>query len=436
MNVRFISGALAVLAVTSTAAVTAQQRNAARADVTEAGGVFHAPVCPKTNKPDSPRCFARVVTDRAGVALINRFRGGVKTRSASALPLGYSPSDLRAAYKITSPGSSNQTIAIVDAYGYPNAEADLATYRAQYGLPPCTTGSGCFRKLDQYITHVTGGSQVFPAFNLGWAQETALDLQMASAACPQCKIMLVQANAATWSNLTAAVDKAAAFGATAISNSYGGSEAGGASWASHYNHPGIAVTASTGDTGYAAGPKFPATSPNVIAVGGTKLVPATNPRGWSESAWTLGGSGCSGVFARPIWQTPAIAPITLCVKRSEADIAAVADPATGVAVYAPTSSSTAAWMVIGGTSAGAPFIAGLFGVHKAVYGDGIYDAASIYQVSGAGLFDVTAGNNGSCGGNGICTAGVGYDGPTGRGSPNGVSRFGQCTPPSGGIPTC
>ena len=408
---------------------------AALAGVVESGGVFSAPICGPERREGVARCFGWIVTDRDGRPLVGQGTSSPGARSASATVSGLTPSNLRSAYKITGQGTANQTIAIVDAYGYPNAEADLGVYRAQFGLPACTSANGCFTKYDQVAAHVTPGSQVYPAFDPGWAQETALDLQMASAICPGCKIILVEANDSAINNLAAAVDKAVARGAIAISNSYGATEGSWAlGWNSHYNHPGVAITASTGDSGY--GPQFPATSPNVVAVGGTHLTAASNARGWNETAWSLGGSGCSSVFARPAFQTPAMVPTALCPKRAEADIATVADPATGVAVYLPFSSSSAGWAVAGGTSASAPMIAAMFALHKAAYGDGIYDAASIYQGNGSGLFDITAGSNGTCTSGGMCNAGMGYDGPTGRGSPNGISRFGMCSPPSGGVPTC
>jgi len=163
-------------------------------------------------------------------------------------------------------------IAIVDAYGYAGAEADLAVYRAQYGLPPCTTANGCFIKRDQR------GGTAYPRANTGWAQEQALDLDMASAMCPNCKILLVQADTPSFGNLAAAVNFAATYpGVKAISNSYGGGEAGSSAYNSAYSHPGIAITASTGDSGFGA--SFPATSPTVIAVGGTRLVASGNARG-------------------------------------------------------------------------------------------------------------------------------------------------------------
>jgi subtilase family serine protease len=365
----------------------------------KSGNVYHKSACERGNPHGTARCYAHIVTDARGEEIDGQ-------ASPNVVPSGYGPNDLRSAYAITTNGTS--TVAIVDAYGYPNAEADLAVYRAQYGLPACTTANGCFKKVNQ-----NGVQGSYPATDTGWSQEQALDIDMASAMCPGCKIVLVQATTASFANLAQAVRTAASIaGVTAISNSYGGSETSSATYEPSYNQPGKAVTVSSGDSGY--GVEFPATSPHVIAVGGTHLVRAANARGWSETAWSSGGSGCSAVYAKPAFQ---IDP--LCTKRMEADVSAVGDPNTGVAVYGPTSRNRSGWLVFGGTSVSAPIIAGIYGVtgHGAVNG-----AANIYANQTL-LNDVTSGTNGSCGGTYFCTAGVGYDGPTGLGTPNGTGPF-------------
>jgi subtilase family serine protease len=236
---------------------------------------------------------------------------------------------------------------------------------------------------------------------------------MVSAACPNCHIILVQGNDALVSNLAAAVNTAASLGADAISNSYGLTESSSlSSYNSAYNHPGKAITVSTGDSGY--GVQFPANSQYVTAVGGTSLKKASNSRGWTESAWSGAGSGCSAIVAKPTWQTD-----QLCTRRMVADVSAVADPNTGARVYGPTSSTATGWMIIGGTSLSAPFIAGVYGLHG-----GTANAGQEPWQATTGLFDVTTGNNGrSCGKTYFCTAGVGYDGPTGLGTPNGAAAF-------------
>jgi subtilase family serine protease len=326
---------------------------------------------------------------------------------ATSAPSGYIPTDLRSAYKVTGRGTSSTLIAIVDAYGYPNAESDLAVYRSTFGLPPCTTANGCFKKVNQ-----SGVQGNFPRTNTGWSQETALDLDMASAMCPSCSLLLVEANTSSFLNLALAVNTAASMGAHVISNSYGGGESGSSTYEPYYSYAGIAVTASSGDSGY--GVEFPASSPHVIAVGGTSLLPSKNSRGWSETAWSGAGSGCSTIYAKPSWQTD-----TGCSKRTVTDVSAVADPNTGVAVYGPYKGTRSAWLVFGGTSVAAPLIAGVYGVNGTAvnYGSDPYRHTSV-------LYDVTSGSNGNCGGTYLCTALPGYDGPTGLGTPNGVTAFG------------
>jgi subtilase family serine protease len=367
-------------------------------DVQKSGNVFHRAVCAPV-VGHVAHCHAHVVTDAAGHVLSQR-------TPPPAGPSGYSPANLRDAYKVTGTGSSSTIIAIVDAYGYKNAESDLAVYRSQFGLPACTTANGCFKKLNQ-----NGQQGNYPAQNTGWAQESALDLDMASAMCPNCTIYLVEANSATYGNLAAAENTAAAQGAHAISNSYGGGESGSQSYEPSYNHAGIAITVSSGDSGY--GVEFPASSPHVTAVGGTHLVTASNSRGWTETVWSGAGSGCSSIYAKPAWQTD-----SGCSKRTVADVSAVADPATGVAVYGPVNSRRSGWLVFGGTSVAAPLIAGVYGVNGGAvnYGSDPYGNISA-------LFDVTSGSNGSCGGSYLCTGKVGYDGPSGLGTPNGSSAF-------------
>src|SRR4051794_27049718 len=264
------------------------------------------------------------------------------------LPSGYGPADLVNAYKIPS-GGSGATVAIVDAQDDPNAESDLATYRSQYGLPPCTTANGCFRKVDQ-----NGGTN-YPSPDTGWAGEISLDVDMVSAICPSCHILLVEATSATIQNLGTAVNRAVTMGAKYVSNSYGGGESSSDTSFdnSYFNHPGVAITVSSGDSGFGA--EYPAASQYVTAVGGTSLHTASNARGWGETVWNGAGSGCSSVDPKPSWQTD-----TGCSRRTIADVSAVADPATGVAVYQTYGGS--GWNVYGGTSVSAPIIAAVYAV--------------------------------------------------------------------------
>jgi subtilase family serine protease len=330
----------------------------------------------------------------------------VPSASCTTAHPGYSPCDLQSAYALpSSTAGGGQTVAIVDAYDDPKAESDLAVYRAAYGLAPCTTANGCFRKVNQ-----TGGT-AYPAANTGWAEEISLDVDMVSAVCPNCRILLVEASSNSLANLLTAENTAAALGANVISNSWGAGEFGSESLYDGYFQHGIPITASTGDSGY--GVSWPAASPYVTAVGGTSLVGATNTRGWSETAWSGAGSGCSAVVPKPSWQTD-----SGCARRAVADVSAVADPSTGVATY--DSYNEPGWMVFGGTSVAAPVIASTY----ALAGNGASVASPGYAYAHASaLFDVTSGSNGNCGGSYLCTAVPGYDGPTGLGTPNGTGAF-------------
>ena len=344
-------------------------------------------------------CMSVVRTDAAGTPL------------ATITPSGLGPVNIQSAYKLAGLSSGGRTVAIVDAYNDPTAEADLATYRATYGLAACTTANGCFRKMDQ-----RGGTS-YPAKNGGWAQEISLDLDMVSATCPDCHILLVEADSASFVNLGTAVNRAAqTAGVVAISNSYGGGDAADTTYGTYYNHPGIALTASTGDSGYVGG-SYPASSSYVTAVGGTSLKTASNTRGWTETVWSGAGSGCS---TYNVALAAAASADTGCAKRAMADVSAVADPNTGVAVYDSTSyKGSSGWMVFGGTSASAPIIGSVYGLSGNTSG---YANAVPYSHASA-LFDVTSGSNGTCPTSQWCAARVGWDGPSGLGTPNGASAF-------------
>lgn len=361
-------------------------------------GVATKRLCTDTSAPGFAHCMSLLRTD------IVRHHVG-----ANDTPSGFGPADLQSAYNLpSSSAGAGQTVGIVDAFDDPNAEADLAVYRAQYGLPPCTTDNGCFSKVDQ-----RGGTD-YPTPDSGWAGEISLDLDMVSAACPDCHIVLVESDDNSLENLGAAVNEAVALGAKYVSNSYGGSEDGTeTSWdTSYYQHPGVVVTASTGDYGY--GTAYPAASPWVTAVGGTSLTKDSSTRGWSETAWDGAGSGCSLYEAKPAFQTD-----TGCANRSEADVSAVADPVTGVAVY--DTFQTSGWQVFGGTSVSSPLIASVYALAGAPVA-GSYPNSYPYSTTSA-LNDVTSGSNGSCDPAYLCTSGPGYDGPTGLGTPNGVRAF-------------
>ena len=358
-----------------------------------------ARVCAQTAKPGMATCFAERQTDTMRALL-----------APNALPSGFGPSGLRSAYNLTASGSASATVAIVDAYDDPNAESDLATYRSTYGLPACTTANGCFKKVNE-----NGQTSPLPTADSGWAGEISLDVDMVSAICPNCHILLVEASQPSMDDLGTAVNTSVSLGAKYVSNSYGGGEDGSepSSDSSYFHHAGVAITASTGDSGY--GISYPASSQYVTAVGGTSLTQGGGTRGWTETAWSGAGSGCSTSVAKPAFQNVT----TGCSKRANADVSAVADPQTGVAVYQTYGGS--GWAVYGGTSASSPIIASVYALAGT---PGASDTPGAYPYSHTGnLYDVTSGSNGSCSVAVQCKAGAGWDGPTGLGTPNGTAAF-------------
>ena len=367
-----------------------------------ASGLHAKRVCAAPSSAAVASCLSKVMVNGKGVV----------PRSATPATGAKTPSQLKDAYKLTGTTSGGRTVAIVDAYGYTNLAADLATYRSYFGLPACTTASGCLRIIDQ-----NGGTSL-PRMDTGWAGEQALDVDAVSAICPDCKIVMVQAKTNSFANLGAAVNTAAKQpGVVAISNSYGGGDAADTTYGSYYNHPGIAVTASTGDNGYQGG-SYPASSSYVTAVGGTSLFAASGTtRGWTESVWSGAGSGCSSYN---VALAAAASFDTGCAKRAMADVSAAADPSNGgMAVYYPTSKTVSTWAQVGGTSESAPIIGSVYALSGSTAG---YANAIPYSHT-ANLFDVTSGTNGSCPTTQWCTARTGWDGPTGLGTPNGTSSF-------------
>ena len=357
-----------------------------------AGGEHTAHVCASPN-PDEAACGALVVSTLAGAPL------------ASATPArGFTAAQLRHVYGA---GDGAATVAVVGAYAHPNAESDLAAYRAAMGLAPLAPG-----QFSQLLPAGLGAPSV------GWGREEMLDLEMVTAVCPSCRLVYVAALSPSFADLADAVDIAAQH-ATVISNSYGGPEFPGEqryhAWDDAAQR-GIAVTVSAGDTGY--GVMFPAASRLVTAVGGTTLTLDAAGNRATETSWAGTGSGCSAYIRKPVWQQDAG-----CHKRTVADVSAVADPATGVAVYDSFGSAPGLnWYMFGGTSVSAPVVAGVYGSMDHV-GDGTPVVARAY--SGAmRLFDVTSGANGTCAPAYLCTAGLGYDGPSGNGAPLGAVLHG------------
>jgi subtilase family serine protease len=409
------AAALAVVVGSAAAASTAQAApSAAHAPVARAA---HATpdfrrVCDVTTTPGIMSCMALLRLDVGS-------RSAASLASAAPTGYGYGPSQLQSAYKLpSSTAGAGQTVAVVDAYNDPDAVSNLATYRSAWGQPACNTSTkaGCLTVVNQ-----NGAASPLPrgALLSGWDVEESLDVDMVSAICPNCHIYLVEAKSPTTANLGTAVNSAVALGAKFVSNSYGGSESSSDTTydSKYYNHPGVAVTASAGDSGY--GVEYPAASQYVTAVGGTSLSTASNARGWTESVWSTSstegtGSGCSTVDPKPSWQKD-----TGCAKRTNNDVSADADPATGVAVY--DTYSEGGWVEVGGTSASSPIIASVFAL-AGTPASGTYPSSYPYAHTG-NLYDVTSGSNGTCSPAYLCTAEVGYDGPTGLGTPNGTGAF-------------
>lgn len=347
--------------------------------------------------------------------------GGGSTPGTAVLPL--TPARLHAAYSLptTTAGSSGQTIAIVDAYDDPYAKSDLDFYSQYYGLPVLPNCSdsvttSCFQKVNQ-----TGSTSPLPAYDAGWAQEISLDLDAAHATCQDCKILLVEANSARFEDLAAAVSTAASMGATEISNSYGAAEsaisaADFTAFSPSYARSGVAIVAATGDSGY--GPAFPADVNSVVAATGTTLSINASTGAWAnEKVWSLTGSGCSKLASAPSWQTaaPGWSKTNCGSKRGIGDVAAPGDPNSGLYVR-----FKGAWYIIGGTSLSAPVIAGVYGL--AANTQTTASPGSVPYANRTSFHDIVSGSNGSCKTT-ICSAGTGYDGPSGLGSPIGVGGF-------------
>jgi len=336
--------------------------------------------------------------------------------AGTAAPKGWGAFDLQSAYKLPVGTDPGQTVAVVDAYRTPDLANSLATYRAQYGLSACTTTTGCLRIVNQ------SGATPLPvsAVPFGWDVETTLDVEMVSAACPLCKILVVEARSPKVGDLAIAENTAARLGAQVISDSFGGAESGlDQTHAKAYDHPGHVIVAASGDLGFTTA-SFPASLPDVTAVGGTELAKSTSQRGWTEQAWNQSngatGSGCSAYVPKPKWQHD-----RHCAMRTVADVSAVA---ANLAVY---DQARRGWLLVSGTSAAAPLVAGVY----ALAGNATTIAPGYEYRHAKSLFDVTTGNNDNINGTGgrtcghdyLCVAGKGYDAPTGLGTPNGTGAF-------------
>lgn len=364
-------------------------------------------VCPSV-PAGRAHCDALLRTD-LGMSVDEFSRTTQSLRTIQRLPGALGPDDLSAAYGYTTSGGGGQTIALIDAYDNSNIESDLAVYRSRYNLPPCTTANGCFTKVAQ------DGSKNYPTTNLAWAAEAAVDTQIASAICPNCKILLVEGNSDNLADLATATERAIAMGATVVSNSFGSVEWSGESGLeSHWHHPGVVITASAGDD--AAQVEFPAASQYVVAVGGTDLGRDASRRGYTDSVWSGGAAGCSAYITKPSWQHD-----SGCTHRTVSDVSFVASTDLPVAIYQTSCGSTiCGWTAYSGTSVGAPAIAALFALAGNAANRNF--AADLYSAPSTAFHDVTNGSDGACG-TYLCQASVGYDAPSGLGTPNGLTAF-------------
>jgi subtilase family serine protease len=320
--------------------------------------------------------------------------------NATTSPTGLSPATIKSVYNFptSSTAGAGKTIAIVDAYDDPTAEADLAVFSSQYGLPVCTTANGCFSKVDQ-----NGGSN-YPRTNAGWALEISLDVQWAHAIAPGAKILLVEANSNTFTNLLAAEDHAKTH-AQYVSNSWSGSEfSGESSYDGHFLQSGVSFFFSSGDSGTPA--EYPSASPNVISVGGTTLNFSRTGQFLSETGWSGSGGGCSAYESATSAQVgfATFAQVGCGSSRGTPDVSLDADPASGVSVYDSTRyQGQKGWFQVGGTSASCPMWAARSADQGAVV------SSSYVYGNNISFRDITSGNNGA-------SALPGYDLVTGRGS--------------------
>jgi subtilase family serine protease len=377
-------------------------------------------LCTSVSSPDDATCFAAAnlaaTIPQARPAAVN----------------GLTPADLSLVYAFPRPGlqgelGAGQTVAIVVAGDYANAAADLAVYRSYYSLTPCTIANACFtkvgaaapRKAEDFSSRSISANPTSPSA-IGWAAEADIDMDVTSAVCPNCRIMLAEAKSNSLTDLTSAVKAAIVAGATIVNASYGAAESSyDRQFDSVYENGRVKVVASAGDWGY--GVYYPAADPDVVAVGGTSLV--VNGTAVSETVWAGTGSGCSAVFKRSSWQAALGFAWQTCTDRAVADVAAVGDPRTGVAMYdsALLGSAGGGWTVAGGTSVSAPLIAAMY----ALSGDtarGI-GAQRLYAARSGSFLQLTSGSNGVCSPAYLCTAGPGYNGPAGLGVPQGLTGF-------------
>jgi len=493
-----VAGLFVMMVAVPTSATVAS----AAPSVSTASTVTHyaigKPVCKKA-KPGHSTCFAvrRIeVTKGTRGAHAYRLAAGAIASAATTGPSatigpagGLTPSDLATAYSFNATATgTGQTVAIVDAYNDPNINADLQTFDAHYGLVACSLANACLRVVNQ-----TGGTTPPANDTSGWSEEESLDVEAVHSVCQNCKIILVEAASSSNVNLEKAEAEAVALKATEITNSFGGPEAGStATDEAAYNHPGVVITASTGDDGYYSfdqhaatnQPNAPASYNTVVAVGGTSLYLGQTAARQTETVWNdngtkgyyqslvgaplgAGGGGCSTLIPAKGWQSslPVWGSTACGTHRLAADVAADADYLTGLDVYDSYNCGSACsppvpgWFTIGGTSLASPIVAAVYGLAGGAHGVP-YPAVSLYGHLGkSSLYDVTSGGNGYCDGEGAaacgdpnlfgvgildcdfpatgtipsigdraCDALPGFDGPTGVGTPIGLGAFAKVGP--------
>ena len=435
---------LAVVAASAmTAGVWGSSAHAASISATRISTVGYAinqPLCSTVVRPHEVRCFAlKRVEVRKGTPgaraypeqLPSAAHPSVTSHAIGAGPAGgYTPDDLAAAYKYNpTTERSGQIVGIVDWYNDPHIKSDLAKFEKQYGLHHETASS--FRVVNEH-----GATSPLPSSSHGKssAGEIALDVETVRSVCNTCRILLVEAAEPSDAAIATAEDTAARLGATEISNSFGGPESqANTTFAKAFNHPGVVVTASTGDDGWfdwdlfnstttetSGVAEFPATDPTVVAVGGTEvLLSHTDGHIETQTVWNengpddkvglktgdslgAGGGGCSTRFAAPAWQknVAGYSAVGCKGKRLDADVSAIADPELGFDVYDTWGSTDKGWLTAGGTSLSSPFIAAMYALAGGS-GGASYPAFSMYtnaESTPSLVYDVTSGGNGFCGG--------------------------------------
>lgn len=373
-------------------------------------------------------CDAQILVSRRGGKPVRpkvkktRARHNIANTGLPA-PQQMTPAYLQQAYDLTylsATRGTGDTVAIVGVYNDPDAASDLATFRSTYGLSPCTESNGCFQQLNEQ-----GQSAPLPAEDTNWAEEESMDIEAVSSICPNCKIDLVEASAADAQDLQAAIASAIAAGANQVSISGDGIYTQNPF--TDFSSPSVSIDVATGDNGAlpTGEDAYPAAEPYVTAVGGTTLSPASssdpNARGVEETAWNGSSAGCD-TQEQPLPYQPADG----CDGRSYADVSADADPSTGLTVY---DSPAGGWFDGGGTSLASPLVAAF----QAVTGVNGSTPQWAYA-DAADLNDPSSGSTGTCTGELaiLCSAGAGYDGPTGAGSISGAITSGA---PGIGLPS-